>query len=106
MCLGIIKNKKLILTPISQIFQFRHDFSNINKEKGLIIKTKGGKTAIINIADKKTYNKWHKNKKKKVDQALVKRTVTLKMKKGEVVFINVTAGYAGKGTTSFNLEIK
>ena len=70
------------------------------------VKTNGGKTAIINIADKKTYNKWHKNKKKKVDQALVKSTVKKKKKKGEVVFINVTAGYAGKGTTSFNLEIK
>ena len=31
LCLGIIKNNKLILTPISQIFQFRHDFSNVNK---------------------------------------------------------------------------
>ena len=35
LCLGVIKNNKLILTPISQIFQFRHDFSNINKEKNL-----------------------------------------------------------------------
>ena len=53
LCLGIIKNKKLILTPISQIFQFRHDFSNINKEKGLIIKTKGGKKDQKNIGMKK-----------------------------------------------------
>ena len=53
LCLGIIKNKKLILTPISQIFQFRHDFSNTNKEKGLIIKTKGGKKDQKNIGMKK-----------------------------------------------------
>ena len=38
LCLGIIKNNKLILTPISQIFQFRHDFSNVNKEKNIGIK--------------------------------------------------------------------
>ena len=49
LCLGIIKNDKLILTPISQIFQFRHDFSNINKEKNLVIKIKGGKNEQKNI---------------------------------------------------------
>jgi len=38
-----MKNDKLILTPISQIFQFRHDFSNINKEKTLSLKIKGKK---------------------------------------------------------------
>ena len=43
LCLGIIKNNKLILTPISQIFQFRHDFSNVNKEKNIMLKIKGGK---------------------------------------------------------------
>ena len=43
LCLGIMKNNKLILTPISQIFQFRHDFSNINKEKTLSLKIKGKK---------------------------------------------------------------
>ena len=53
LCLGIIKNKKLILTPISQIFQFRHDFSNINKEKSLVIKAKGGKKEQKNIGMKK-----------------------------------------------------
>ena len=36
LCLGLIKNNKLILTPISQIFQFRHDFSDVNKEKTII----------------------------------------------------------------------
>ena len=53
LCLGIIKNKKLILTPISQIFQFRHDFSNINKEKNFAIKIKGGKKEQKNIGVKK-----------------------------------------------------
>ena len=53
LCLGIIKNKKLILTPISQIFQFRHDFSNINKEKNLAIKIKGGKKEQKNTGIKK-----------------------------------------------------
>ena len=49
LCLGIIKNKKLILTPISQIFQFRHDFSNINKEKNLSVKIRGAKKEQKNI---------------------------------------------------------
>ena len=40
LCLGMMKNNKLILTPISQIFQFRHDFSDINKEKNMNIKIK------------------------------------------------------------------
>ena len=53
LCLGIIKNNKLILTPISQIFQFRHDFSNINKEKTLSLKIKGGKKDQKNIGIKK-----------------------------------------------------
>jgi len=53
LCLGIIKNNKLILTPISQIFQFRHDFSNINKEKTLSLKIKGGKKDQKNLGIKK-----------------------------------------------------
>ena len=53
LCLGVIKNNKLILTPISQIFQFRHDFSNINKEKNISIKIKGGKKDQKNIGIKK-----------------------------------------------------
>ena len=40
LCLGIMKNNQLILTPISQVFQFRHDFSNINKERNLERKIK------------------------------------------------------------------
>ena len=53
LCLGIIKNNKLILTPISQIFQFRHDFSNVNKEKNIMLKIKGGKKEQKNIGIKK-----------------------------------------------------
>ena len=53
LCLGVIKNNKLILTPISQIFQFRHDFSNINKEKTLSLKIKGGKKDQKNLGIKK-----------------------------------------------------
>jgi hypothetical protein len=53
LCLGIIKNNKLILTPISQIFQFRHDFSNVNKEKNIMLKVKGGKKEQKNIGIKK-----------------------------------------------------
>ena len=53
LCLGIIKNNKLILTPISQIFQFRHDFSNVNKEKNIMLKIKGGKKEQKNIGVKK-----------------------------------------------------
>ena len=50
LCLGIIKNNKLILTPISQIFQFRHDFSNVNKEKNIMLKIKGRKKEQKNIS--------------------------------------------------------
>ena len=53
LCLGIIKNNKLILTPISQIFQFRHDFSNVNKEKNIMLKIKGGKKEQKNIGIKR-----------------------------------------------------
>ena len=53
LCLGIIKNNKLILTPISQIFQFRHDFSDVNKEKNIMLKVKGGKKEQKNIGIKK-----------------------------------------------------
>ena len=53
LCLGIIKNKKLILTPISQIFQFRHDFSSVNKENNILIKIKGGKKDQKNLGAKK-----------------------------------------------------
>ena len=51
--LGIIKNNKLILTPISQIFQFRHDFSDINKEKSISLKIKKEKKDTKNIGIKK-----------------------------------------------------
>ena len=53
LCLGIIKNNKLILTPISQIFQFRHDFSDINKEKSISLKIKKEKKDTKNIGIKK-----------------------------------------------------
>ena len=53
LCLGIIKNNKLILTPISQIFQFRHDFSNINKKKNIMLKKKKKKKEQKNIGIKK-----------------------------------------------------
>ena len=51
LCLGILKNNKLYLTPISQIFQFRHDFSDLNKDKN--IKIKKDKKEIKNLALKK-----------------------------------------------------
>lgn len=51
LCLGIMKNNKLILSPISQIFQFRHDFSNISKDK-LIKKIKNDKKEVKNILKK------------------------------------------------------
>ena len=53
LCLGIIKNNKLILTPISQVFQFRHDFSTINKDKIIQIKGKKDKKEIKNLNLKK-----------------------------------------------------
>jgi len=32
LCIGIFKNNKLYLTPISYIYQFKHDFSNLEKK--------------------------------------------------------------------------
>ena len=55
LCLGMIKNNKLYLSPISQVFQFRHDFSDINKEKNIIILKK----------DKKEIKQLDKNKEAK-----------------------------------------
>lgn len=51
LCLGMLKNNKLFLTPISQIFQFRHDFTDVNKEKS--IKIKKDKKDIKNLSLKK-----------------------------------------------------
>jgi hypothetical protein len=38
LCIGIFKNGKLFLTPISNVYQFRHDFSSF--EKDITIKKK------------------------------------------------------------------
>lgn len=57
LCLGVMKNNQLILTPISQVFQFRHDFSNINKEQNLEIKIKKDKKEVKNINLKKEVKK-------------------------------------------------
>ena len=51
LCLGLIKNNKLYLTPISQIFQFRHDFSDLSKDKN--IKINKDKKVINNLDLKK-----------------------------------------------------
>lgn len=58
LCLGFFKNNKLYLTPISQIFQFRHDFSDLNKDKD--IKIKKDKKEIKNLTLKK--NETNENK--------------------------------------------
>ena len=49
LCLGQIKNNKLFLTPISQIFQFRHDFSNINEKKTIIIEKDRKETRNLDL---------------------------------------------------------
>lgn len=36
LCIGKLKNDKLYITPISQIYQFRHDFSNIEKDNNTV----------------------------------------------------------------------
>ena len=59
LCLGIIKNDKLYLSPISQIFQFRHDFSDLNKDKNINIKK--DKKEIKNLALTKIEKDENKN---------------------------------------------
>lgn len=53
-CLGMLKNNKLYLIPVSQIFQFRQDFSSINKEKTITIKK--DRKDIKNLSFKKDEN--------------------------------------------------
>lgn len=36
LCIGKMKDNKLYITPISQIYQFRHDFSNIEKDNNIV----------------------------------------------------------------------
>ena len=57
LCLGMVKNDKLYLTPISQIFQFRHDFSNLEKEKGIQTKINKEKNEIKKLDLKKAETK-------------------------------------------------
>ena len=46
LCLGMLINNKLFLSPISHIYQFRHDFSNINQDNNLDINLKKGKKEL------------------------------------------------------------
>ena len=57
LCIGSIKNGKLYITPISQIYQFRHDFSNIERENNIIqLNKKKDKKDIKNTAAVKQEN--------------------------------------------------
>ncbi len=53
-CLGMLKNNKLYLIPVSQMFQFRQDFSSINKEKTITIKK--DRKELKNLSFKKDEN--------------------------------------------------
>ena len=53
LCLGMMRNNQLILTPISQVFQFRHDFSNKDNEGNLERLIKKNKKEIKNLDLKK-----------------------------------------------------
>jgi hypothetical protein len=55
LCIGIFKNGKLFLTPISNVYQFRHDFSSF--EKDITIKKKDKKDFRNNmIIEKENLN--------------------------------------------------
>lgn len=57
LCIGTMKNGKLYITPISQIYQFRHDFSNIEKDNNLTqLNKKKDKKDIKNSAAIKKEN--------------------------------------------------
>ena len=53
LCIGIFKNNKLFLTPISYIYQFKHDFSNLEKNNlnNKKINKKDFKNNLINNTD-------------------------------------------------------
>ena len=61
------------------------------------VKTKGGKTHVLWLADKKNVNKSAKDAK---DWCLASRTATIKLKKGQMLFMNVY------DSNSVNLTLK
>ncbi len=72
------------------------------------VKTEGGKTERMNIctgaATKDDYFKSLNKKRKKLERYLPKRTATMKLKKGETVWIYVT--YTNYRQFSYKLKIK
>lgn len=81
---------------------------NEMSEYGLIgypkLKTEGGKTDYFKVASKKSAK--YSTSGKKVDRYLSKRTITVKLKKGQVVYMwNYFANFDTKNTT-YKLNIK
>lgn len=70
LCLGIMRNNQLILTPISQVFQFRHDFSNLNQEQNLEIKIKKEVTTISLKKEENKYNKLSVHQPQSIDSKI------------------------------------
>ena len=79
LCLGIMKNNQLILTPISQVFQFRHDFSKINKERNLeqkIIKEVKNINLKKEVKEETKYNSLNFHQPQSIDSKIVMERIS------------------------------
>lgn len=79
LCLGIMKNNQLILTPISQVFQFRHDFSNLNQDQNLenIIKKEVKNISLIKeLKEDSKYNTLIVHQPQSIDSKIALERIT------------------------------
>lgn len=77
-----------------------------NYPMALDVKTQGGKTRYLNVGTKQMYQFSVKNGEKKVDQYLTKRTATLKLKKGETVYLDMFFTTSKMYTYQLNIKRK
>lgn len=85
-------------------FYIRQKSSSSSTPSRMKVKTQGGKTDWLRMASPACYDSFYKGSKVTVDSSLKKRTVTLKMKKGQVIYVNNGHYTAGKST--YYLQIK
>lgn len=85
-------------------FYIRQKNSSGSYLSSMKVKTQGGKTDWLRMATPTSYERFYKGTKVKVSTYLQKRTVTLKLKKGQVIYVNNNYFTGGKST--YYLQIK
>lgn len=70
------------------------------------VKTQGGKTYLLHMATPDSYNDYYKGTKVTLDTYLNKRTATLTLKKGEIIYVNMSYFTGNKCRCTYNLKIK